>query len=308
MAEIQKLGSFRKSWLLTKAAWNGLRLDKELLALPIIGIALSFALLAACALGVVAAPHGVFYNGTSIFNTSVYSGSLHITTLGYVAITAVSLALSIISTFIYGALIHGALERFNGGDPTISSSLRAARKRFGSLAAFSTFSFTIGYVLSAIVERVPFIGARIVVWLADAAWNVASFFAVPVIVSSDEAVNPIQATKQSISLIRKTWGESLVASAAIGLTVLLGMLLYFALSAAIIIVGAQLHTPTLIMFIVGAVLILGAFGIALIFNVLSAFVKAALYHYATTGTSPVTFNQELLRQSFTTKKARKIFA
>lgn len=53
--------------------------------------------------------------------------------------------------------------------------------------------------------------------------------------------------------------------------------------------------------------VIGILGIAMVFAVLNAFVLAAVYYYAVTGQSPLTFNQQLMQQAFTAKKARKVF-
>ena len=302
--EAPKIGRFKKSWILTKAAWTGLKLDKELVALPVIGLMTQLTLLAlALVLASFVIPTGILYYSTNINGVADFG----ITGWGYAAMVAVFVPLSIISTFISGAVIHGALARFRGEDPSIRSSLDAAWQRLGSLASFAVFSYTVGLIISEVASRLPFVGNLAVQWLAGAAWNVASFFALPVIMSSKQPIAPIKATKGSITLIKKVWGESLIANVGISIIAVLTVLLYSTLSTVVIGLLSTTALPVMALIALGVLTFLGILAIALVFGVLSAYVRAAIYHFATTGESPVTFNRQMLRQAFSPKKARKVF-
>lgn len=300
----QKIGRFKKSWLLTKSAWHGFRLDKELIALPMAGLLISTVLIVAVVAAAILSPNGIFYNA----RFGGLNGELTLTPWGIAALVAVTLIITIIGTFVTGAVVHAALERFKGNDPTIRSSLRAAWSRIGSLSAFSVFSYTVGFVISELASRIPVIGGAIVGWLAGAAWNVASFFAIPVIVSSDTPQNPISATKRSLGIIKQVWGESLIVSATVGIIAFLTILAYSFVSIAGLAALGIWGASGIIMGVLIGLVFFGLIGIILLFSVLEGFVKAAIYHYATTGESPATFNRQLMHQAFTPKKARKVFS
>jgi hypothetical protein len=304
MEEDVKIGKFKKSWQLTKAAWQAIRLDKELFALPIIGFFISFAVVIPAGIAAIFNPNNVFYSATIMDNGA--EGQVSI--VGYISLVVLGLILACVSTFISGAVAHGAIERFKGNNPTIKSSLAGAWSHIGSLMAFTAFSYTIGYILSEIANRIPFIGGKIVVWLADAAWRVASFFAIPVIVTNEGSINPAQATKKSVQIIKQVWGESLIISATVGLVAILSFLGYFGLTIALFLVSGMLSLPGAIFVALGILALVGLIVLALVFSMLEAFVKAAIYYYAVTGQSPAHFNQQLLRQAFTPKKARKVFS
>lgn len=298
-----KMGRFKKSWLLVKGSWKAFMLDKELASLPLISGLLSILVFAtAFTIGLI--NHEAFVTVTK----TTGGGELQYKWPAVVAMIIVGIITTGISMIFGGAIIHGALERFKGNDPTIKSSLRAALKRGGSLLGFGLFSYVIGYILSYIAERVPFIGAKIIAWLASSAWSVATFFAIPVIVTSDTAANPIDASKKSIELIKKTWGESLIVSAGIGiisgLTVFVWVALYTAL---MVFAGVGLHANGWVIGGGAALGLLSVVVLVLVFSALEAFAKAAIYHYATTGESPAAFDGRLMRQAFTQKKARKVF-
>lgn len=305
---VKKMGRFKKSWLLTKSAWTGFRMDKELAALPVLGSLMYLLIIAAVVGGVIAtASSGFLFYTAQTFNANDFSGEITITPWGYAALIVVGLILSIVSTFITAAVIHGALDRFKGNDPTVKSSLRAAWNVIGPLAIFSAFSFTVGYIISTIAERLPIVGGMIVNWLAGAAWGIASFFAIPIIVSGKASNNPVKVTKNSIGLIKKVWGESLIASASIAIIAFISILAYSAVVAALLAAFASLSVPNALMITFVMLAVIGLLIFALVFSVMSAFVKAAIFHYATTGESPATFNRQLMHQAFTPKQARKIF-
>lgn len=296
-------GRFKRSWMLLKSSWHAYKQDKELTALPLLSGLLTMAI----TIPVIAwafVNHDLFVRELS---RTADGAELQYKPAAYILAVVVGLIIATISAIFSGALIHGALERFKGNDPTIRSSIRAALKRGGSLLGFGIFSAAIGYVLSAIAERIPFIGGKIVMWLASSAWNVASFFAVPVIVSSDTPVNPIAATKTSINLIKKTWGESLIVSAGISIFAVLGMMLYMTLFAVLLAVTAGSDASS---WVLGSGIVLAVLGfvvLILVFTTLEAFAKAAIFHYATTGEAPASFDARLMRSAFTHKKARKVF-
>lgn len=300
-------GTIKRGWRLTKSSWQVLKLDKELAALPILSIITSIIALALLAL-------------VTILGLSLLDGSLTQTLndvnenggsssipgwINFIGLFVIYFVITLISNFFSGALIYGATERFRGGNPTIRSSLAGAQRRFLPLAGFSLLMTTVGLALQILAERVPFAG-RIALWLVGAAWNVANVFAIPVIVLSDHKVQPLEATKESVNIIKKAWGESIVVNTGIALIGLFGVVSYILISGLLIgVIGAQVASG----FVVGGIIltIIGVMSILLILTTIEAIAKAALYHYAVTGEAPQLFDTELLHATITPKKARRIF-
>lgn len=294
-------GRIRRGWAMATSAWRVFRLDKELTTLPLIGLVVSIVALL---------PFGVIYFGSISGFSPGTAAELSSDGLGNWSIPfwlAFYFVMTIIGNFFGGAVIHGAMTRFRGGDPTVKGSIAAVARRFRPLVLFSLLMSTVGLALQLLEERVPFAG-KIAVWLVDAAWNIANFFALPIIVMGDTNIQPLQATKQSVQMVRKIWGESVVAQVGISLITFLATMVYTLLGGMLTagLVAANLVNGwTFVSLIV--LLVLGLLAIALIASVLGGIVKAALYHYATTGIAPETFNKDLLRSAMTAKKARKIF-
>ena len=304
-----KTSRLRAGWELAKSAWNVLRLDKELSLLPLLSAV--FGALALAAIGILYfVVGGLEVSYTDPANFSLMGGNVP-SWVNLLFGMGVYFAVTFIANFFGGAVIYGAMERFRGGDPTVRSSLAGARRKFRPLLLFSLMMASIGFALQMLEERVPFAG-KIALWLVGAAWNVANFFAIPVIMMSDEDVHPFDATRRSVGTIKKVWGESVIANVGIGLVFMAAFFVYLvgaglvaAASGAIITI---LHVSGLFILPVVVLAIFGLVALILVFTTLDSIVRAAIYHYATTGQAPGRFNQELLRTAITPKKARKIFS
>lgn len=310
----KKQGRIRSGWELTKSSWNVLKLDKELIALPFLGMVTTVVAVAVAAAVLVA---GFVYSLNidaikTFFFTDTGDGVNYTANgkTGIVVVVGVWL-LAMLATFVVnlfsGAVIYGATKRYRGGDPTVRDSFKHAWRRWRPLALFSMMMATVGLGLQLLEDRLPFAG-KIGVWLVGAAWNLANVFALPVIVLSDKSVSPIKATKESVNVIKKVWGEGVVAQVSVGLIAFLAYVAYLTLAGGLVaaVYAATASVTTAV--ITGSVLFVGFLVIALLFAALGGIMKAALYHLAVTGESPHLFNKRLLENLMTPKKARKIFA
>ncbi len=308
MQNSQQVGRIQKGWEITKSSWLVLKLDKELMGLPALSLLVSFVALLAFA---AAAFTYFIYQSTGGINpvghTFTFATDKVPTWISGIFLISIYFVMTLITNLFGAAVIYGATERFNGGDPTVSSSMNGAMRKLRPLALFSLMMSTIGLLFQALEDRVPFAG-QIAVWLMNAAWSVANVFAVPVIVLSDRQVGPLEATKESVKIIRQVWGESVVADIGISVIAVLSMGAYLFASGAVFF-GLSFFTQDPAVLIATTVAaFFGLIVLATIFTTLASIAKAALYHYATTGKTPETFNQELLQASMTRKKARKVFA
>jgi hypothetical protein len=259
------VGVLRRSLELAKAAWAVLKLDKELVLLPVISFAAWVVVAATFALPIFAVNGG--NDGDSWTSNPL---TWVIAFVGYVAMTYVMI-------FFNAAIVCGADERLQGGDPTLGSALRGARERAGVLLPWAVLSATVSLVLRAIEERAGFIG-RIVVGLVGIAWTLVTFLVVPVLVV--ERVGVGAAVKRSTELFKRTWGENVVTNGGIGLLGVVAVLAGFVVVLPLLLVGGPVT-------ILGVVL--GLAWIAVVSSVLSTLsgiVQVALYRYATEGEVP----------------------
>lgn len=195
--------------------------------------------------------------------------------------------------FFNSALVSCALIRFHGGDPNVGDGLRMASSRLPQIAAWALLAATVGVILKAIESRSEKVG-QIAVALVGGAWSIATYFVVPVLVV--EGIGPLDAVKRSFAILRKTWGESLVARFGIGLFTMLATM------AALIPAIIGIATGTTAGLVIGiAVTALLVITISLISATLNTIILAALYLYAAEGQVPKQFDVSLLRDAYSPK-------
>ncbi len=272
------MGRITRSWELTKQSYRVLMLDKELMVLPLISMLACLVVMASFAFGAFQYSDGgeralqqddpVLWVGGLAFYVVVY-------TVGF---------------FFQAAVIAGATERLQGGDPTVGSALSAAWRRFPAILLWGVIAGTVGMLLRSIQERSELLG-RIVVGLIGAAWSLATFFMVPVLVMEEESVG--DSFKRSWALFKQTWGETFAGSVGFGIASVLLSLPVIALA----LLFFSINMP-----IVGVVV--GGLGLTLIglfIQALHGVWVAALYRYATQGDVPEGYDPELIAAAFKPK-------
>ena len=275
------------SWELVKASAQVLKADKELLVFPLISAVALILVLA-----------------TFIVPTALLSpGFLQALDTGDASPFTWALALAFYfvqySVILYfnSALVGAAMIRLDGGDPTVRDGLRIATSRLGSILGYALIAASVGVVLRAIRGRSGIVG-NIVAGLVGLAWSLATFLVVPVLVV--RGGGPIEAIKESASVLKRTWGEQIVGSFGIGL-IFLFVYLGIGLSGGVAIVAAASADMGAVALFVGAALVLAFMLTALVQSALSGIYTAALYRFATAGEIGGGFSSHLLEQAFRAK-------
>src|ERR1043166_6989110 len=157
----------KRTWRLIKASTRVLNADGELLVLPILsGIA---TLLIGGAMGWQAMTTNTTHTGAD--------GEVIATPELYVWLFAFYIVMYFVVIFFNTALVGAAIERLDGGDPTIRSGLALAIRRIIPILGYAVVSATVGIVLRVIGERGGLIG-RLVAGAVGIAWTVATFLVV----------------------------------------------------------------------------------------------------------------------------------
>lgn len=272
-------------WKLAKESFNVLRMDKELLIFPLVSGISCLLVLASFAVPLWNSP---FAN--MIFN----EGKIPNDPVAYIVLFAFYLVNYFVILFFNSGLVACAIIRFKGGDPTVGDGFRAAANRLPQILAWSAVSATVGVILRVIESRSERAG-QFAAALLGAAWSLVTYFVVPVIVV--EQAGPIDATKRSLSIIRRTWGESLTANFSIGLIFFLISLVGFVP----LVFGIFLMTggQTLLGGVLIVCAVLSLIVIALVSSALDSILIAGLYLYAAEGSVPSSFDNTLLSEAFT---------
>lgn len=261
-------GSLSNSWSLVKASARVLKLDKELLVFPALsGVA---TVLVALSFFAPLALTGAWETFTG--DTGSY--------LGYAVGFLFYLVQYTVIFFFNSALVGAAMIRLEGGDPTVSDGMSIAMDRLGAILGYAALSATVGMVLRAISERVGFIG-KIVVGFVGMGWTMATYLAVPVLVSND--IGPIDAVKESAALFKRTWGEQMVASFGIGWAFFLMGMSWTIVFVVLLVGAAQLGAGPAVILPVVALGVMGYVVLGLVASALQGIYTAALYRHASGG-------------------------
>jgi hypothetical protein len=145
-----------------------------------------------------------------------------------------------------------------------------------------------------IAERSGIVG-QIVTSLIGGVWSLVTFFVVPVLVLEDKGV--VDSVKESVFLIKKTWGESIVGAGSI-------MIIFVAIGVvALLGVFATMLLGNMIVFVIALVLFLILVVIlAIVASAMQGIFVTALYTYAKTGTVPSAFDRDLIQNAFVPKQ------
>jgi len=266
-----------RSFTLVSQSYRVLMQDRELMILPLIS-----------AFVIVGVSASFFFGFGLAARLEVDSGTAAIPVfLLYVVTYAVGI-------FFQAAVIAGATERLRGGDPTVRSALAAASRRIGPILAWAVMAATVGMLLRAVRDRAGFVG-RIAVALAGAAWSLATFFIVPVLVLEERSIG--ESFTRSVEVFKRTWGETFVGSVTLGLAVICAWVTLVAAVGLLAWAGLGVFA-----FVVGAA---GAVAIAVVFPALQGVFVASLYQFATEGRTPAGFDGRLLSEAFAPRDRRR---
>jgi hypothetical protein len=291
------MDKIRRSWALVKASWAVLKADKELTLFPIIS--------AICVAIAIAIIGGGFMlvtgDGAQEIADRFDENSNRSWSIGdIVTLFIIYFVTVLIATFFNAALIGATLKRLRGGDPTVRDGLRLASGRIGSIVGYAAIAATVGLVIQLIRSRSDTLG-NIGAGILGAAWGVATFLVVPVLVAED--IGPADAIRRSGSLLKKTWGEQIAGNFSLGLIGFLAALAVALVGGLLISLAAAVDSTIAIGGAITLVIIAAAV-IAVIFSALNAIYKAAVYEYAADGIAVSAFGQDALAHAFVPKKSK----
>ena len=275
------LARFSTGWGLAKQSLAVIRSDRELLLLPV---------MSSIALFIVSASFLLPIMGSDSFKQFLESDTASHDPAVYIIVFLFYFINYFIIMFFNAGLIGCALIRFDGGDPNLKDAYRTSMECLPQIFAWSLVSATVGMILKVIEARSERIG-QIVSGIMGLAWNVTTYFVLPILVV--EKVGPFEAISRSTSILKKTWGEALSANIGIGF-----FLFFFQILAAVPAgLGLLIGTPESI--VIGIVITVICFLlIALISSAANTIITVALYEYAE-GRPPGSFDKNLLEQAFT---------
>ena len=192
--------------------------------------------------------------------------------------------------FFNTALIICVNARFHGKEMSVIEGVSRASQHIPSIFAWALVSATVGIILHLIERRAGFIG-RIATAIVGGIWSLVTFFVVPILILEDKGV--VDSVKESVALMKRTWGESTVGSGSI-------ILIFVAIGiVGLIFVFVTLLIGNMIVLGVAVVLfILLVVVLAIVASAMQGIFVTSLYTYARTGTVPAAFNEDLIKNAF----------
>ena len=270
---------FSRSWELVKASAAVLRSDKELMVFPIVSGIATLVVLATFLVPMI---------GWRVFSQGAASSVVWVFLFYFCQYTVI--------VFCNSALVAAAMIRLDGGDPTLADGFNAAKARLPSILGYAAIAATVGVILKRMKDDDNLL-MRLVGGGLGAAWTLATFLVVPVLVHQE--VGPFEALRRSANLLRRTWGENAIGNVGIGLAFGLISFAIVVVGALVAFVAAQLSTAlavvVVVLFVIG-LLMLGVYQAAL-----SGIYSAALYRYAMEGEAPPAFRALQLESAFAAK-------
>ncbi len=274
-----------RGFQLCKETFGILKKDREMLLFPILS-----GLVTLLVVGTFLLP--LFFSG--ILSGVGTSGS---SPLAYVFLFVFYVVSYFIVIYFNTALVSCALMRLDGRDPTFMDGIHAASARIGKILSWTLIAATVGLILQLIRGDGDNFLASIASALLGAAWSLATFFVIPVIVVDD--VGGFAAIERSWALFKSTWGETVVGSFSLGLIFIPAVLLLLVGGAVAFLVsfeaGLVIVAVALLLFVVSAVL----------YGALQGIFVAIMYRYATTGVVPDAINRSLVEGAFVPKGSRR---
>lgn len=270
-----------RSWSLVKASASVLRSDKELMLFPVMSGLATLAVLATFLVPALAL--NVFDHGWNVVSV-VGAFLFYFCQYGVII-------------FFNSALVGAASIRLEGGDPTLADGLRIAKARIPAILGYAAIAATVGVLLQALKNRDNNLIVRLVGSGLGAAWTLATFLVVPVLVH--RRVGPIDALKESVALLRRTWGENAIGNVGIGLA--FGLITFAVVLVGIALTVLAFQVAPAVGIVVAVLCVLGALLLGIFQAALTGVYSAALYRYAVAHEVPPAFAGAQLEQAFVPK-------
>jgi hypothetical protein len=288
LVENQRIGRFAASKRIAFESWNVLKQDKEMLWFPVLS-----ALLNLVAFGIVLGIAFVtIFDGSwaALENIDHIVSDYSTNPLAYACLLVWYVVTYFIVNFFQAGVFIIAHARFNGRDLGFWDGLAGALSHTGGIFLWSLISATVGVALQALADRFKFVGA-IVSSLLGAAWAILTYFSLLSLVIGNTSV--LGAFKESASVIRKTWGETIIVHLGAGFffagLLVLGVITWILL--ALLVGNFYLIVGLFVLLVVYAMLIV------VVSTTLGAIFKLVLYEYERSGKVPSGFSPELVQNA-----------
>jgi hypothetical protein len=325
-SESDDMNRFQRSWQLLKSSMAVMGREKKLLLFPILTTICTIIIAGLFLVPVAFQPTGHAYTSAQHWETVGHrifqetpretttvtqdtealrmtghqqrEGGFRPLALAYFAV--IYLASMFVATFFNVAFYSQILRALSGEPVSIGGGLSFACTRWQTILAWTLFAGLVGILIKALEERFGLLG-KIIMRLIGAAWSVACVFVIPVIITSERTFNPLTVLKESALTLTRTWGESLIGYVGVAFSNLLVLFL------SVVWLGAGIGVAVALQLYWGIALVVGTWVLAIIIwayllSVASQIFRCALFLYASNGTLPEPYTEEMVALAWKHKK------
>lgn len=206
----------------------------------------------------------------------------------------------VVATFMNVAFYNEIFRALAGEPVSVRHGLRFALGRFPAILLWSLLAATVGLIIRAIEERLGWVG-KVVMAFIGTAWSVAAVFAIPVLIRRADS-NPFAVLRDSVSTLKRTWGESLAGFVGLRLGGMLFGLFSIGLLVPAIVLAVALN-QFWIGLAAGAIWLLALLVSSFFINMATHVYRCALYVYASEGVVPLPYSADMMNAAWKVKKA-----
>jgi hypothetical protein len=287
------MGKFSSSLALVKLAFKIIIKEKELLVYSILSGLASIAVFISFFIFL----FGLSFSG--VIPAETEGGGLSLV-LEFVFSLLFYFVLTFVALFFNTAIITSVDRIVRGEENSFGDGIKSAFSNIGIIFKWALVSAFVSTILKMIQNRVPFI-AKIVIGIVGIAWNLATYFAFPVMLF--KKTGPMDALKQAPGLFKKGWGEAVIMNIGTGFCFMIMFFILFGISAVVVILGI-VTGMTFLVFIAGISLALGFILLILLSTTTDAVIKTLLYIYVDKESLPEYVDLDILGQVFKEKEVK----
>ena len=293
-------GSWAQSRTVTKQAWGVIKENPYMLLFPVVSgmlAIMAFLIVAGIGLGVM----GVTTVEEQATSDETSSSFLIV---GIIILVVAAYLATLITQIFMGGLVKCTDEELQGRDSGFGAGLRASFSRLGALMGWAGIQTAVGWLLSAVRgdasnnNAIVAILRLVLASLLAVAWSIITFFVLPLIILRGKG--PLQAIKESVQLIRKTWGMQIAGNVRIGGLIALVAVLPGILFAVVGGFIAASGTPAagIPLAAIGVIVIIAA---QVLISAMRAIFSVAMLHYVESGEGYGPFGQQELQTAVRVK-------
>jgi len=196
--------------------------------------------------------------------------------------------LTFVGILFNAAIVAYSAEKFRGRTPDFGEGLSIALSKSTKLLGWALIAATVGVLIrlvKGLLRRKFGTAGRLAGGLLGMAWTYVTFFILPVLLLEKEGV--ISSVKNSASLFKQTWGETITGRIGFGII----FLLFGLLGIGIFIIALFAGVPILIVLVLLVIYILVIFAL---YSAMKSVFVTALYHFAREGRLPGPYSSDMI--------------